>query len=129
MNPAARSSLSHRRILIVEDEGIVAWALADSIAARGAIVVGPASTVGQALALIASDDSFDAALLDMNLGGIIADPVADRLVACGIPFVFISGYGQGVVADRHAAVPCVSKPFETETIVTLLADSLGSWRG
>ena len=113
--------LAGRRILVVEDERIAALELAGVLAGHGALVVGPATSVAQALALISREGPFDGAVLDLNLGGTIADAVADRLLACDVPVLIVSGYGAGVVDDRFADVPRLEKPYDPAAAVHLLA--------
>jgi DNA-binding response OmpR family regulator len=79
------SSLSGRRVLVVEDEIMVAWLLEDMLTNLGCTVVGPAARIDQALALIDAE-GFDAAVLDLNLNGTKSYPVADALAAHGVPF-------------------------------------------
>jgi CheY-like chemotaxis protein len=82
---------SGRRVLLVEDEPIVAWLLKDMLVDLGLMVVGPAASVNQALAMIDAE-SIDMAVLDVNLKGQMSYPIADALVARGVPFVFSTGY-------------------------------------
>lgn len=84
--------LSGKRILVLEDEPIVQMMLEDLLEELGAIVVGPASCVAQADALIDSEQ-LDAAILDLNLGGENSHSIAERLRGNGVPFVFATGYG------------------------------------
>jgi CheY-like chemotaxis protein len=84
------------RILIAEDEALVAMMIEDIVTDLGCTVVGPAASVARALALI-DGERLDGALVDLNLGGEHARPIAEALVARGIPFVFVSGYGLYVV--------------------------------
>ena len=83
--------LSGRRVLVVEDEMLVLMNIEDMLADLGCESVTAAATVDQAVALIEAQ-VFDAALLDMNLNGIKSFPVADKLAALGVPFVFSTGY-------------------------------------
>jgi DNA-binding NtrC family response regulator len=77
------SLLSGRRVLIVEDEVMVAWALEDTLADIGCVIVGPAARVNQALAMIETE-VIDMALLDINLNGEKSYPVSDALAARGV---------------------------------------------
>src|ERR1700757_478560 len=79
------------RILVVEDEMLVSMLLVDALGDHGYQVVGPASRVDTAVVLAATE-SFDAALLDLNIGGKPVYPVAEILAGRGIPFAFVSGY-------------------------------------
>jgi CheY-like chemotaxis protein len=85
--------LSGRRVLVVEDETMVAWLLEDMLADLGCAVVGPAAHVNQALAMLDAE-ALDAAVLDINLNGQKSYPVADALAARGVPFVFSTGYNK-----------------------------------
>lgn len=89
-----------QRILVVENEGIVAWALEDMLADLGCAVVGPAARVSQALATI-DDGPIDAAVLDLNLNGHMSYPVADVLALRGIPFVFLTGYHKSSIPEKY----------------------------
>ncbi len=124
----ADSRLSGVRVLIVEDEALVAMLVADLLRDDGAEVLGPAETIDDALMLLANgsaDAAPHVAVLDMNLGGDPCDPIAEALVARGIPFVLATGYGPDAVPERFGAAPVVGKPFETEELVRVLAVLLG----
>jgi CheY-like chemotaxis protein len=112
-------NLSGKRILIVEDEIIVALDLADKITADGATAVGPVSTVNAALEVIANAE-LDGVILDVNLRGEMAFPVADVLADRHIPFVFMTALDAGEIPSRHANVRCVQKPVSTEVICRAL---------
>jgi len=99
-----------KRILIVEDEMLVAMLIEDTIADLGHEVVGPAMRLEAALETAAKDD-FDFAILDINLAGKTSFPVADCLAERGIPFMFASGYGKAGLDERHRDAPIVQKPF------------------
>ena len=107
------------RILIVEDEMLVAMLIEDAISDLGHVVVGPAMRLEAALDVAETED-FDFAILDINLAGKQSFPVADRLTQRGIPFMFASGYGAAGLIDpyRHAAV--VQKPFSPDQIAKVL---------
>jgi DNA-binding response OmpR family regulator len=102
--------LADRRVLVVEDEYIIALNLASELADRGAVVIGPVGMVKSALDAIENAD-LDAAILDLNLRGRKAFPVADALADRHVPFVFATGceISDGVPA-RHANVPRFEKP-------------------
>lgn len=108
------SGLAGQNILIVEDEMMVAMLIEELLLSAGCQVVGPAATVAQALQLVAQQ-RLDGALLDVNLGKESAYPVADALHAVGVPFVFVSGYGQSGVADGYVGHVTIQKPFNTAT--------------
>lgn len=103
-----------QRILIVEDEPLIAMMLEDFLAALDKKLIGPCDTVQAALATIA-DDKPDAAILDINLsGGEKSWPVADALADAGIPFLVSSGAEEMVPA--HADRPRLTKPYTMETV-------------
>ena len=104
------SPFSGRRVLLVEDEMLVVWLLEDMLADLGCTVVGPASNVNQALAMIDAE-AIDVAVLDVNLNGQMSYPVADALAARGVPFVFSTGYDKDTLLDGYRSVPVLQKPF------------------
>lgn len=125
-------SLKGLRILLVEDEAMIAMLVEDMLLDGGAEVVGPAGGVKAALAAIEANDAIDGALLDVNLGGEQSFEVADALSARGIPFVFVTGYGGAGVRDRYPDAPTLQKPFVTsdlERAVGALAASSGRANG
>ena len=105
-------ALSDRRILVVEDEYFLADELDRALRAAGAVVLGPVPSVKAALDLLGGEATPDAAVLDVNLGGEMAVPVADALAARGVPFVLTTGYDQTVLPERHAAARRLEKPVE-----------------
>jgi DNA-binding response OmpR family regulator len=108
------------RILIVEDEPLIAMMLEDFIDAMGKQCVGTCDTVQSALATIA-DEGPDAVILDINLsGGEKSWPVADALAERGIPFVFSSGGDE--VTDGHADRPRLAKPYTMDGVEKALAE-------
>lgn len=109
------TSLKGLRILLVEDEAMIAMLVEDMLLDSGASVVGPAAGVAAALAAIASE-AIDGALLDVNLGGEQSFEVADALAARSIPFVFVTGYGGGAVRDRFPHAATLQKPFVTSDL-------------
>lgn len=123
MSGQTRSGLAGRRILVVEDEPLVAMLEEDMLVDAGCEVLGPAATVAQALALIAEGRP-DGAILDVNLGIKSVYPVADALEALGTPFVFVSGYGQHGLVGPHRARPMIQKPFRPLTFAESVAASL-----
>ena len=87
-------SLRGRRLLVVEDNYIVAADITLALEERGVEVIGPAGSVGVALKLIAEQNPIDGAVLDVDLRGQRVYPVADALRDAGIPFVFTTGYDE-----------------------------------
>jgi len=127
-------ALSGRRVLLVEDEMLVAWLLQDMLADLGCAVVGPAARVNQALAIIAAEQ-VDLAVLDINLNGQTSYAIADALTARGVPFVFSTGYAKDRLAEDYRAFPVLQKPFHEselgralETLLEPEPSSVGSRR-
>ena len=116
--------MSGRRILIVEDEYLVAMDLAMTLERLGAEVIGPAGSVGEALDLLATDSIPDGGVLDINLGGERVWPVAARLRDRGVPFVFVSGYDNSLVPGDFADVPRCAKPVDKAVLTRLLGNQL-----
>jgi CheY-like chemotaxis protein len=111
-----------KRILIVEDEPLVAKLLEDFVVELGFDVVGPALRLEAAVELVDSE-TVDAAILDVNLGNCRSYPLAERLMAANIPFAFATGYGaHGFDTPEH--VPLIRKPFERDSIGAVLSDLL-----
>lgn len=118
----APDALVGRRILVVEDELLIAVLIEEFLQAHGCVVVGPASKLEAALRL-ADDEKLDAAILDVTIRGGTVYPVADRLRARGIPFVLASGYGDWALQPDYRNQPRLTKPFtllELEEHVALL---------
>ena len=111
--------LAGRRILIVEDEPMIAMTLEDMLRDLGCEVVGTAKRVSEALQLIKTN-SVDAAVLDVNLGAEKIDCVADELARRGHPFIFTTGYGQTGVPSAHHAHGMVQKPFRMDDLAKML---------
>jgi CheY-like chemotaxis protein len=112
-----------RRILLVEDEPMIAFALEDMVLELGYEVVGPAHRLSEALALVASA-KFDAAVLDVNLNEEPSFPVADLLRKRGIPFLFATGYAEGGVGWDGPAV-VIAKPYGREQLARALNKLFG----
>lgn len=111
------------RVLIVEDDALAAEALQMSLEDAGYGTLAPADSVAAALDTIEHHD-IDAALLDIHLGGELVFPVADKLAACGVPFVFVTSYGRGDIPVEHRDRPLVAKPFHDYEVLSGLADAL-----
>jgi DNA-binding NtrC family response regulator len=113
------NALSGCRVLVVEDEVLVSWALEDMLAAWGCQVVGPAVRVNQGLALVAAG-SIDAALLDVNLNGEKSYPIADALTARRVPFAFSTGYNKDTMPNEYRDLPMLQKPYSRSNLGKLL---------
>jgi CheY-like chemotaxis protein len=115
-----------RRILVVEDEMMIAMLVEDMLAELGCDVVGPAHAVGDALALARADQLLDAALLDVNLAGEPVFAVADALRAIGVPAIFSTGYGAAELRAVDQGSPVLQKPFRAGDLVRALGEALGT---
>jgi two-component SAPR family response regulator len=101
--------VSAPKVLIVEDEGLVALTMEDLLTDLGCEIVASFGAVAPAVVWLTEGPPVDGALLDVNLGGEMVYPVADLLTKRGVPFVFATGYGV-VPDDRFAAIPLAPKP-------------------
>lgn len=117
-------ALSGRRILVVEDESLVAMLLETILEDMGCTPVGPASNVDEGL-VMATDEALDAALLDVNVAGRQVFPIATALKARGVPFVFSTGYGEGGLPDEWRGHATVQKPFTEAAIRQALMKIMG----
>jgi DNA-binding response OmpR family regulator len=104
------NEIAGRRILVVEDEMLIAMIIEDAVQDSGGEIVGPVATLEKALKL-AEEEEFDAAILDVTIRGGNVYPVAELLLARGIPFVFASGYGDWAVPAELRDKPRLTKPF------------------
>ena len=114
-----RAFLQGLKVLVVEDETLVSFLIEDMLAELGCADVWHASAVSEALSLL-GERRPDAAVLDVNLGGEPVYPVASRLDAARIPFVFATGYGRKGLAEEWDARPVVQKPFAAEALAAAL---------
>jgi len=109
-----------RRILVVEDNFLVATLLSEILEAAGWQVVGPVAHLATALEAAASED-FDLAVLDVNLGGQTVYPVAEVLDARRVPFVFVTACGRDALPPSFCGRPHVGKPFAPGELIGTLA--------
>ncbi|MFN3837745.1 MAG: response regulator [Brevundimonas sp.] len=117
--------LTGRRVLVVEDESLVAMLIETILEDMDCIPVGPAASIDEGLRLLADTQDLDAALLDVNVAGQQIFPVADALKARGVPFVFSTGYGEGGLPDEWRGQPTVQKPFTEAAIRDALMKAMG----
>lgn len=115
------SILAGKRILLAEDDFLIALTAEEALVAVGATVVGPAHSLAEGLALV-DREPLDAAVLDVNLNGEDSREVAERLVARGVPFVLATGYDR--LANPYR-VPVVTKPYDGARIAAALRRALG----
>ena len=114
------SPFTGRSVLVVEDEMLVAWLLEDMLVELGCLVVGPAASVKQALAMIEAN-AIDVAVLDVNLNGEMSYSVADALAARGVPFVFVTAYAKDRMLSGYQSFPVLQKPFHRAELRATLA--------
>lgn len=112
--------LAGRRILVAEDDYFIAYDLVAALEEAGALVVGPAASLAEALELIERSEALDGAVLDLNLQGELAYAAADALRGRAVPVVFTTGYDRGVLPPRFADVPACRKPFAYGQVVRAL---------
>ena len=117
--------LAGKRIMVVEDEFLIGMLVKQILADLGAVVVGPYNSLSKGLAA-AQSESMDGAVLDFNLAGEPADPLAAALAARRVPFLFITGYERDSIDRRYANVPVLQKPIEADSLQRVLASLLGT---
>lgn len=110
LDPSGSASLRGRRLLVVEDDYLIADELRNELVEAGAEVIGPAATMAKALQMIGADAALDGAILDVNLGGEKVFPLVDVLRERGIPAVFLTGYDRSGIPAAYADVPLCEKP-------------------
>ncbi|HMF25784.1 MAG TPA: response regulator [Pseudolabrys sp.] len=121
----ARVAVSDRppRILIIEDEPLIALMIEEIVEGLGYGVSGTARTMAMASQEFAKRN-YDVVLLDINMGGRYHAETADHLLGWGVPFAFVTGYDY-LVEPRHQDIPVLQKPFEPEDLRILLKDLVG----
>ena len=118
------------RILIIEDEPLIALSLEDVLVDAGFQIAGVAGKLDKALALIESGGC-DAAIVDANLAGVSASPAAIALAARGLPFIMMSGYSKEQMLGEYPRAYFLSKPCRPELLIETLNSALldgHSWR-
>jgi CheY-like chemotaxis protein len=113
--------LEGRKILVVEDEFLVAMLIQEILEGAGCAVAGPIPRVAEALEA-AGRDAYDAAVLDVNLAGDRIDPVAEALSRRNIPFVFVTGYATGALPGEYTQRPRLCKPFKVADLLGTLSN-------
>ncbi|MFC0103669.1 response regulator [Sphingopyxis terrae] len=123
----ADDPLAGARILVAEDEYLLAEELQAALVELGTRVIGPAASLADALALIETADArLDAAILDINLGGEPAFVAADRLARDGIPLIFVTGYDAAALPARFRLRPLLEKPVDLRRVAALLREMIGA---
>ncbi|MBI1255024.1 MAG: response regulator [Hyphomonas sp.] len=111
------------RILIIEDEAMIAFAIEQTLLADGFEIAGIAARLPAALTLI-DGCAFDAAILDTNLAGVSAGPAAAALKSSGRPFIIASGYPPSQQPEVFRGAPCIQKPYPPKRLLELLREIL-----
>lgn len=114
------------RILVVEDHFLLADDLSRTLRAFGAEVIGPVATVAAAITHLKEQP--DLVMLDIDLDGEKADPVANELIRRKIPWVLVTGYEPDTLPERYSDVTRVEKPFSSATVLVALNQALGHRR-
>ena len=117
-------SLRACRILVVEDEYMLADELAQELTDAGAEVLGPVPTIERALAVLEGEVAPDGAILDVNLSGVPVFPLADTLIERGVPLVFTTGYDPDALPDRFVDVPKCGKPINVARLTAALGRAI-----
>jgi len=118
-----QSATPTKRILVVEDELMIRMLLEDMLGELGYTVAAEAARIEEALEAAKNAD-FDIAILDVNLNGQPISPVADALVARGMPFVFATGYGERGLPEPYRDRPTLKKPFQMDGLKQMLQTAL-----
>ena len=116
------SPIHGRRVLIVEDEPLIAMMLAQILSDLGVEVLGPFGSLADAYSALPQD--FDAAVLDVNVGGEFIYPLAEQLSQLGAPMVFLTGYESQSLDPRFAEAPILTKPVEPTELIAALTGVL-----
>jgi CheY-like chemotaxis protein len=118
-----QSSNFSPRVLVVEDEYLIRMLLEDMLEELGFGLAAAVGTIAEATEH-ANNGAFDVAVLDVNLDGREIYPVADILVQRGLPFIFVTGYGEGSLAEPYRDRPSLQKPFQAEQLKAALSGLL-----
>jgi CheY-like chemotaxis protein len=119
----SKRELSNRKVLVVEDEMIIAMLIEDMLDEFGCKLVGPATNVPRALELIGKE-SIAVAVLDLNLDGKDTYAIADALQRKNVPFIFATGYGSTGLRQEYGNRPVLQKPFQARDLETALTEAL-----
>jgi CheY-like chemotaxis protein len=115
-----------RRVLVVEDDSLVAMFVQTMLTDLGCEVLGPIHELGVALDFVATKTPIDVAVLDLNLDGEPAYPVVDALRAQGVPIIFCSGYGDMGLRASDQGCPVLRKPYRAAELPRVLAEALAA---
>jgi two-component SAPR family response regulator len=120
--------LADRRVLVVEDDVLIAMDIEQLLLEADCKVYGPVSHVADALRLLEKVHDLDAALLDVNLGSEQVYPVADFLDDAGVPFVLLTGHTMRPVPQRHKKRPLITKPYRPNRVLAALVTAMQTTR-
>lgn len=120
-------TLAGKRILIVEDEYFIAHDICDFLRECGADIVGPACRLEQGITLAQETKPLDFAVLDVNLAGKSAVAIARTLKDRDIPFMFLTGYDAGFVAEEFFDAPCITKPFDGNKLCQTIRSQISAY--
>jgi CheY-like chemotaxis protein len=121
---AASATLTKCRVLVAEDEYMIAEEVASVLGDAGAEVLGPVARVADALRVAATEGRIDCALLDVNLRGEVIWPVVDALLSRGVPVALATGYHAGAIPGAYAHLPRCEKPASGHDLTRALARAL-----
>ena len=113
------------RLLVVEDEYLIRMLVEDMLGDLGYEVAAAVGTLDEATEQ-ASKGEFEGAILDVNVDGEEIYPVADILAQRRLPFVFVTGYGEGSLPAKYRSRPALQKPFQSEQLRATLAELLAA---
>ncbi len=113
------ATLAGKRIMVVEDEALISMMIEESLVDHGCKTVGPLARVDAAMRA-AETETIDAALIDVNLAGTPIYPVADILARRGIPYGFLTGYGEMGLHEAYRQRPVLKKPFTQKNLIALV---------
>ncbi len=119
----SKRELSNRKVLVVEDEMMIAMLIEDMLDEPGCTLVGPATNVPRALDLI-DKEQVEVAVLDLNLDGQDTYAIADALQRKNLPFIFATGYGSAGLRKEYGNRPVLQKPFQISELDTALVEAL-----
>jgi AmiR/NasT family two-component response regulator len=121
MSAHATHTLAGHRVLVIEDEYLIAMEIAEVLENAGAQIVGPAASLTRAAKLI-RQNGFDMAVVDVKLRDGEAYQLVEALQAAGVPLVFLTGLEQAQISEAYRTLPHVIKPFGHRQLVSALAD-------
>jgi CheY-like chemotaxis protein len=119
----SRRGLSNRKVLVVEDEMMIAMLIGNMLDEFGCKLIGPATNVPRTLDLIGKEQ-VDVAVLDLNLDGKDTYAIADALRQKNVPFIFATGYGSTSLRPEYGDRPVLQKPFQAKDLESALAEAL-----